>query len=237
MLLFRNFKLCSCLIRSNLSQIKPQLTLTSTTRYYNIFTKSKLTSKCDKRSFYNWFRKPSEAEYRYKDRISPEYKLIYNTTFDKYLVLGQIVTAVIGGIAFIVAILTGETFTTVATPNEPQNGPKFDSEFIVFVASLIVCIVIVQRMISIVPVRIYKSPITKEYVFVKRGVLPFSRKYFTCEANQLQKVEDASPIVPWNESTYKLVQGHEQKKLVLLEYCFKRPADLNILLGYQKEDE
>lgn len=233
MLLFCNSKLCNHLLRTSLNQIKLQRTLTPIIRYH-IFTKSKITSKCDKRSIYDWFRKPSESEYRFKDKIAPDYKLVYNTTMDKYLLLGQLVTGILGGTLGVAAVLTGDV--KFPKPNEPQQL-EMNGEFILYATALIVCVVAIQRIIAKVPIRIYKSEITKQYVFVKRGVLPFSKKYFTCTANQLRKVEGGTPIIPWNDNTYKLVQKHDERIMVLLEHCFKRPADLNILLGYQKEDE
>lgn len=235
MLLVRGLKLCSHVLRSNSVLYKAQSAPTCRF-YYHMLTRPKLTSKCNnnQRQFFNWFQKPSETQLKQRDRIAPEYKLIYNTTLDRYLVIGQIVTVAISSILGFIFIFKGD----ITAPMMRLEKEKIvDNEMYLYVTVLVICIFVIQRVISKVPVRIYKSPQSKQYVFVIRGLAPFTRKYLTCRSNGLRKVEDISSIIPWKNDTYTLMKGNEEKTVVLMDYYFKRPADLNILLGYQKEDE
>lgn len=235
MLLVRSLKLCSYVLRSNSLLNKAQSVLTCKYRYH-ILTRSNLTSKCNsnQRQFFNWFQKQSETQLKQSDKIAPEYKLIYNTTLDKYLIMGQIVTLTISGLLAFIVMFKGDSIKPFM--NLEKENIK-DNESFIYMTVLVICIFVLQRLIAKVPVRIYKSPQTKLYVFVVHGFTPFSRKYLTCKANGLIKVEDLAPIIPWKNSTYKLMKGNEEKTVVLMDYYFKRPAELNILLGYQKEDE
>lgn len=235
MLLPRALSLCTQVLRSHFTLSRPQGSLICKF-HYHILAKPKLTSKSNHRHFSIWFKKPSEAELKLSDKIAPEYKLVYNTTIDKYLVAGQIVTIVCGGILGLLVIYSGDPNFTVLDKKlqEPQSE---NTELLIYLTALFLCIFAVQRLTVKVPIRIYKSAKTKQYVFVSRGFTPFSKKYFTCGANQLRKVEDTSLIVPWKDCTYELVQGNDVRTLILMDYYFKRPAELNILLGYQKEDE
>lgn len=227
---FHTFKVYNRSLHPCFYHIKPQIHL-KCIRITRIYAKPNLIAKHNERFFSSWFGKLSESTIKKNDKIDPEYKLVYNTTLDKYLVLGQIVTTTIGS-ALALTLAFCENITSVdSVPTEPNM------ELVLFASSLCFCILVVHRIIARVPIRIYKSQITKEYVFICRGALPFSKNYFTCVANELRKVEEVSPFLPWKESTYKLVKNNEERKLVLMDYYFKRPVDLNILLGYQKEDE
>lgn len=151
------------------------------------------------------------------------------------MVLAQF--AVVCSCGVLALIVLNRTELKYSESEETEVPAAFtDNSEIIYMTALIAFTIALQRLILKVPIRIYKSPQSARYVFVTRGLLPYSRKYFTCGANELRKVEGTATVIPWKEISYVVVSGDERRTVVLMDYYFKRPADLNILLGYQKED-
>lgn len=187
------------------------------------------------RFFYNrYFRKPSEQKLKEKDKISERYNLIYRANVDKYLLLSQVFSAFSIGIIVLV-VITNSDFQDSTSNYDWRTKPTrtSENEIFVYLGTLVLFVVLIQIMVSRIPVRIYNSPDTKDYTFVMRGGLPFMRKYLYCKAAELTKIAETG-ILPWKESRYKIVSGYNEHPIILLEHYFRKPVDLNILLGYQE---
>lgn len=222
---FRNNKSCVA-VRTN--------ALFATT----VFQKSiKCLNQPAKRFFYtNLLKKPSIPGLKKNDGIPQNYLMIYKLGFDRYLIGCQLCLCLSIAFLTVYVVINSDveeytsSFTQMRTPVRRTENEKYVyfTVFVIFLTSL-------NILLSRLPVRIYRRPKTGEYTIVTYGMLPRSKKYLHCKPGQVVKLEE-SGILPWKDSRYNVIIGVRESTVILLDYYFRRPADLNIMLGFQRDD-
>lgn len=185
-----------------------------------------------KRTFlYGLFKKPSTKTVKKLDCISDDYNLIYRNTMYRYLLVAQILSSLSTAVIVIFAL---SNFSGSSRSEFNEVIPFYtDNEILFYVTCFITLTAIVQVMIAKLPLRIYNCPQNQKYKFVFYGVLPFKTKQTVCKVNEVIKLEE-SGFMPWRDSKYELLNKRE---IILFEHCFRKPVDLNIMLGYQKQPD
>lgn len=188
-----------------------------------------------KRNLFTWFTRQNPSTLKKQDKIPEEYKLVYKTTFDKYLIGCQwLTTTLVAILGF--NILNDKSFVDIPLYDKFESKPRTaKNEIYVYMASFIGFIVILHLMMARIPARIYNHAATRRYIFVFYGNLPLSKKHLTCTINEVIKVDEYG-IVPWRDCRYKIIKkGHSENDVLLFDYYFRKPSDLNIMLGYEKD--
>lgn len=204
--------------------------------HYSFMKKTIICTKQPlKRNFYTWFARRSTATLKKNDKIPEEYKLIYRTTFDKYLVIGQwLTTSMVAILGYCVVV--DEDVIDIKSYDQFENKPRTTkNEAYIYLTTFIAFIIALHLMITRIPVRIYNHADSRCYIFVFHGHLPLSKKHVTCTVNELTKVEEKG-ILPWRDCRYKIIrEGRTENDVLLFDYYFRKPSDLNVLLGYEKD--
>ncbi|CAH0547496.1 unnamed protein product [Brassicogethes aeneus] len=187
-----------------------------------------------RRTFFNFFKKPRIEELKLKDNIPDEYNLIYKSTMNNYLVIAQYV----GGISTIaVGFMVLKTlYKPAVLPNQDipslyTKARPIDNEVYVYFAVLTGIILVIQLLVSKVPIRIYNYPKRKEYVFVFNGNTPLKSKKVYCKTGEVYPAFHNS-FMPWKECNYEIKNKQE---IIIVEENFQRPADLYIMMGVQRD--
>lgn len=190
-----------------------------------------------RRCFYTkFFRTPTEEMWKVKDGIPDHYRLIYNTKFEKYIILCQIFTMIsVAGVGLVCLFEQNLSGSTVNFDEWRKRPGAVDNEILVYLTCFIAMLVVLNVMVGKLPVRIYHNPKGLSYIFVKHKSLPFTKSYLRCKVNEVVKMEEYG-ILPWRDIRYKIQNGENEEQILLLDYYFKRPADYNIMLGYQKPE-
>lgn len=183
-----------------------------------------------KRTFYSFWRKPSIEELRVKDKVPDQYKLIYKNSMDNYLLSTQIITTLSAAIVGLCLIVSD------GIPYQLDNKAAApDNSSIIFITAFALVVVLLQVLLSKIPVRIYSFPQKKKYLFVFYGNMPLTQKTFTCKVGDL--IESSGGITPWKNSRYLLKSGNQRMTIFLLDDFFRRPADLFIMMGLQPDPD
>lgn len=186
-------------------------------------------------TFYTWFARKSESQLKIADNVPKDYKLIYKTTFDNYLMGCQLLSSVLIAIVGC-TILLNPNFNDVPNESSKSKARATDNEAMVYLTCFVIFVIILQQMIARIPIRIYNHSETKPYIFVLFGNLPFTKKHLVCTVNEISKME-VKGVFPWKDCRYKITKEEHDHNILLWDYYFRKPADFNILLGYQKDDD
>ncbi|KRT83943.1 hypothetical protein AMK59_29 [Oryctes borbonicus] len=183
-----------------------------------------------KYSFLRFFGKESMEKIKEKDNVPDVYQLIYRNTMSKYLLTAQIFSIALAGFVCVNLIVSqaGDVLydTWRTTPGAVKN------EVYVYMTVIILISVTMQLFVARMPLRIYHYPKQNQYTMISYGALPGTTRRLTYGLNELTRLE--SGVLPWTESSYEI---KDQRKVILIEKYFRTPADLNIMLGYQKPPE
>lgn len=190
-----------------------------------------------KRNFYNLWRKPSIEELKLKDNVPDNWKLIYKNKLDTYLLFIQIVTTTTATLLALALLVTESNNNEDRWTNVTPDVKHYDSDFFVFLTAFLVIVVVLQSLLSKMPIRIYNHPNKKEYKMFFYGNIPFSQKSCTYRAGQIFEYTEEKQF-PWDNLAYLLkINEGDQRKLYLLEGYFRRPADLYIMMGLQSDPD
>lgn len=203
-----------------------------------VFQKSiKCLNQPAKRFFYtNLLKKPSIPGLKKNDGIPQNYLLIYKLGFDRYLVGCQIGLCLsIAFLAVYVIINSDIEEYTSSFANMRTPVRRTENEQYIYFAGFVIFLTSLNLLLQRLPVRIYRRPKTGEYTLVTYGMIPRSKKYMHCKPGQVVKLEE-SGILPWRDCRYNIIIGVKESRVILLDNYFRRPADLNIMLGYQRDD-
>lgn len=197
-----------------------------------------LKNKClfcvPKRNFYGLFRKKTMQQLKIKDDVPDQYILIYRSMMDKYIFLAQIITSVTAFIVIVTTIIKNDYLNVELDTSLFKSQPRqTENEMYVYVATFAIIVAVLQVMVSRLPIRIYNLPQQKNYIFVFRGNYPLTHRKAVCKAGDVIPIPE-SGILPWNDARYLI---KHQQKLILLDKYFRRPADLYIMIGVQKDPD
>lgn len=186
-----------------------------------------------KRCFTKWFKKTKQAELKIIDNIPDSYELIYRSTLERYIFytqLGTSITTVI--IVLTVILLYGSPKSELTFYGNTEHKPSSDVEDIhLYVAFFFTGVVLLQLLISRLPLRIYYLSQQKKYIFIFPSNLPFQSKRLLCKIGEVEKLP-LTGILPWKDARFKIKNEH---MAIMVEENFKTPADLYIMLGVQRD--
>lgn len=184
------------------------------------------------KSFFRLFAKDTISKIKEKDNVPEAFQLIYRNTMSNYLLAAQIVSTVGAGFVCLGLITSSEKQSVELRKGEwHQKANEISHEMYIFLTAFLGVCVLMQLLISRMPLRVYNHPKQDEYIMILYAALPTTTKRITCRVAELTR-QEPSAIIPWNESTYEV---KNKGKVILLENFFRTPADLNIMLGYQKQ--
>ncbi|KAJ8929423.1 hypothetical protein NQ314_017872 [Rhamnusium bicolor] len=196
--------------------------------------KNKLTLVIPKRSFFGWFKRPSKNQLKIADNVPDEYILIYRNTMDRYIFFAQLITT-LSAFIIIVSSIIKHDLTNMELDFSSWTYPprQTENEIYVYVAAFTCLVVILQVLVSRLPIRIYNLPQQKKYIFVIYGNYPFTQKKLTTKVGEIASLPETG-ISPWKNDRYII---KNQQTLILLDKYFRRPADLYIMLGVQRDPD
>ncbi|KAB0796814.1 hypothetical protein PPYR_10875 [Photinus pyralis] len=186
--------------------------------------------------FLKFFKRPSDAEVKIRDKIPSYFDVIYKNGMSKYLLLTRICTfgivlCLCAGALYINLFAPATTTKVIEWGNE-QRKPQEEHLYVLLSGLLVICVVL-HILVNTMPIRIYNFAEKGQYVFIFYGLLPTSRRAVFCKLNEVRKVESSSPLLPWRDHKFVI---DKKCKVIMLEEYFRLPADYNILLGYQKPE-
>ncbi|KAF2883046.1 hypothetical protein ILUMI_23123 [Ignelater luminosus] len=187
------------------------------------------------RTFFQFFKRPNINTLKQIDGIPPEYILIYRNAMDRYLLSAQIVSTVSAIIVCAVVFFYSQWEFELNTQKwrmDDQPNPMENEGFIYATCFVTLC-VLLHLIVTKMPIRIYNYPRRQKYVFIFYGILPTTKKRVVCKVNEVIKLEE-NGLLPWKDSRYEIVQ---KQNIIMLEHFFRKPSDLNIMLGYEKQAE
>ena len=176
--------------------------------------------------FSKLFEPKSERKLKIFDDVPDHYELVYNILMRKFLLPAQYV------LPFMTAFCVSLLFVT--PPAQPSMEPFIEHEYyLMYVFATVAFTAGLHYIIQQFPVRIYRDPQRGSYVFVLYGFLPHTYKTLRCKAGEVKKLD---------ESSYALMHRYiytirDSKRILLLENHFKRPIDMDIMLGETEEND
>lgn len=169
------------------------------------------------------------------DNVPENYELIYRCTMASYLAAAQISVSV--GVVVVIGFAVIHYFTElkndfiIDVPHvELLNMEDTKLQMIIFSSSFVLLNLAILLFIRKFPVRIYFDSKNDNFIGVLFGMIPKSKTLIEFKAGEVIHTPRHG-IIPWNENRYKLRNG---KKLVLLDLYFRRPNDINVMLGQTK---
>ncbi|KAK5642576.1 hypothetical protein RI129_008743 [Pyrocoelia pectoralis] len=183
--------------------------------------------------FFKFFPKPTETAMKVRDNVPAYFEIIYKNGMSRYLVCCRILS--LGSVLFLTFCTLYSLLTETSTPKMVKWGsgqqPKpQENELLVVMSGLLVIAVMLHVIVNAMPIRIYNFPEKGQYIFIFYGIIPTTRKAVSCKLREVRKVEGGS-LLPWRENKYEIIN---RCRIIMLEEYFRRPADYNILIGYQK---
>lgn len=219
---------------------KPIINSTSVIRNFSIFKKSTnpvvinnvINTKQSYRSFFSFFRKPVTPQtLLQRDNIPNGFKLIYRSQMETYILFGQFIS--------ITTIITVGTTSFFSFRNDGSRLPSEYSEDkplktvedqkVYFTIGLLILNIAVIIILPRIVQRMYLNEATKEFIGITPGLLPKMKTVFRFKPGDLRQQKHG--ILPWTQCIFKIKEG---KKIILLEQCFRKPQDMNIMLGHIK---
>nr|CAH7752092.1 unnamed protein product [Callosobruchus chinensis] len=182
-----------------------------------------------RRSLFRFVKRPKKEELKIKDNIPDQYKLIYRNPMHRYIWFAQVITSATAVIVGLVTIIK----TDFVRYEDAFQTPEISGEAIVYMASFIAVLVVLQLMIHRIPIRIYYLPQQKNYIMIFFGSHPFTSRRVICKAGDVVQLPIAT-LVPWKESSFEI---KNKQKVILFDEYFRRPGDLHVLLGIQDDPD
>jgi hypothetical protein len=189
------------------------------------------------RSFFlKLFAKRGQLDLKRADDIPDSFELIYRNTMSKYIVGAQVVSMVCGGLVLLTFVFKGD-FETMQEHRAKWSGDarRSDDDVFYYVAFFMAILLVVQLMVSQTPVRIYKVPRTSKYIAINYGNF-FGKGRLTFKRGEIYQMEERG-VLPWRNSRYIIDSQNNRRTVILMENHFRRPADLNIMLGEQSDPD
>ncbi|KAJ3660818.1 hypothetical protein Zmor_005249 [Zophobas morio] len=186
--------------------------------------------------FFKFLTRRSKRDLMEADDVPDAFAMIYRNTMSNYILGAQIVSLVTGGVMLMALFFKSEYRNRKETVEWSATAKSSENEEIVYVTIFAVILVLTQMMVSRTPVRIYKVPRTNKYIGINYGHYFFGKDKFNFHLGEISKVESRS-ILPWSENRYIIQTKTERRPVLLVEYFFRRPADLYIMLGEQKDPD
>lgn len=138
---------------------------------------------------------------------------------------------VIGSIIFIKIFNTRNNYKIVESIIPTQNSTVDNNlELLIFSSTFVIINIFLCYFVSKFPIRIYFNENTKTYMGFMLGFLPKTKKSINFKVGDIISKEK-SGILPWKQFEYRIKNG---QNIILLEQYFRRPQDMNIMLGYTK---
>lgn len=196
--------------------------------------KTNSASIVSKRTFFKILRKPSKDDLRVLDNIPDHFKLIYRNNLERYILYTQIGTCVSIVIVVIFCIFfVGSPTKELKFLGEQKHVPRStENEFEIYIAIFVTIVVLLQVMITKMPLRIYYCCKQKKYILILPTNLPFTNGRMTCKVGDLEKLP-VQGILPWKDARFML----NDKNIILIDDHFRRPADLWVMMGIQKDPD
>ncbi|KAJ8922146.1 hypothetical protein NQ315_004081 [Exocentrus adspersus] len=221
--------------RSNLQILKANIYNKYNSKVEPLF-RSPIRFSVPKRNFFQYFRraKATPEELKIKDNVPDQYALIYRCKMERYLLYTQVVTVVCATVVSLCLIIRYD-FSDIHYDYSDWKTPhrQVKNEYFVYLGSLITLVVFLQIVVSRLPVRIYNLAQQKKYILVFYGNLPFSTKRAICNVGDIVPLPEIE-VLPWGQDRYML---KNKRNLIIFEQYFRKPADLYIMLGVQKDPD
>lgn len=165
------------------------------------------------------------------DNVPEHFNLIYRNRMKNYLTIAQ-VCSVFGIAATTLLVMFKEDSTEVDM--DFATKPKHYKDELVFFMTIIFGMgVMLQSLVYKCPIRIYNYPQKEKYIMVFYRSLPMLTRNIKCQVAEVTKLADNN-VIPWGKNQYEI---NKQQKVILVHSYFRRPVDLQILLGEQPNDE
>ncbi|XP_050517188.1 uncharacterized protein LOC126891890 [Diabrotica virgifera virgifera] len=194
------------------------------------------TSLISKRSFFNLFRKPTRDKLYVLDNVPDHFEIIHRNRMERYILVTRLGTWITSSIVFVFIILKYGSpknhMEFIGSRTDVQRSSQ--NEFEIYLAMFTGLIVTLHLLIMKMPLRIYYSSPLKKYTMIVPSHLPFDNKRLSFTIGQLQKLP-MTGILPWRDARYRIKYENDEKSLILMEDHFRKPADLWIMLGVQRD--
>lgn len=183
-----------------------------------------------RRNFYSYFRKKkTPQEIRDEDKIEPHYELVYSANSITYV---QMAYGTVQGAALVFSLtlagtLCGLPLIDIAVlQEEPVEMAAFA------IINSLICL-LVLRVSSWYPFRIYYSEMEDQFVAVLIGVHPFAVRHVKILPGEVKPKPPGhvAAVAPW---THHLYSTRTQTMHLNMEH-FSFPFYFNKMLGYMKE--
>lgn len=199
--------------------------------FYSISTKPLNSNVLQKSnlSYFNFSRKSGTNYYRIKDNVSDQYELIYRNGMHRYFLFAQIISSV--SVIGVSVMYMWESEVKAPKFENWKMVPKtFESDTYLILSAFILLNTVLQLALFKCPIRIYNNPNNDKYIMIFYKYIPFRTSRLSCKVRDITKLEETG-ILPWKNSSYQI---QDSRTIIMLDNFFRKPADLNIMLGYQK---
>lgn len=190
------------------------------------------------RTFFGFLRKPNAEEFKIRDNVAEDFKLIYRNKLDRYLYVVNIsilftAIAVVG-----VMVIEQESSNKVISYfNEEKKEMKATrDDLLLFATAFSGIAMLTNLLVQMLPIRIYYRPLQKQYIYIFQAIMPNSIKKLKCNIGQVVKLP-ARGLLPWRDQYYRIETENVKRTTILLDNYFRRPGDLHVMLGIQKDPE
>ncbi|XP_070498179.1 uncharacterized protein [Chironomus tepperi] len=171
-------------------------------------------------------KRVSEKKFKLRDKIDPEWSLIYKAPMEYYLAACNHITT-LSAILFTGYIIVKfknrhEKVSTEMKPFEMLSGKILmaDSDYVYFAIGFVVINIVLRITAYRFPLRIYKKG--TEFTAVFEGQVPFSKDKYVFAKGAI-KEEPIRGVLPWRDCRYKI---DDKRKVILLYESFKTPSEL-----------
>lgn len=222
------------LSKIHLTTIKKSLGFKNYNTLTKYVTSKPLNNTVIIKRFMAFRQKVTPEIFRIKDSIPKDYQLVYRCTMSSYLYTAQYISVL--GLAGAIVIFT----TTYSSKMEYQFDKKTVDYFeltneeyqsVIFMVSFVFLTLAACVLINKFPIRIYFNDATNTYLGFTYGKLPNTKTILNFKAGELVEQPNRFKFLPWDQHKFKTKDG---KVIILLEQYFRRPQDLNIMLGHVK---
>ncbi|XP_057672183.1 uncharacterized protein LOC130903851 [Diorhabda carinulata] len=191
-------------------------------------------SNTSKRGFFKILRKPTKEDLKMLDDIPDHFKLIHRNTMERYILYTQIGTCLSIVIVVIFCMFSIKSSTKeLKFLGQQKHVPRStQNELEIYLAIFVALVVILQLIILKMPLRIYYCCKQKKYILIFPTNLPFTYSRMTCEVGDLEKLP-LQGILPWKDARFRI----KDRNIILIDDHFRRPADLSVMMGIQKDPD
>ncbi|RZC35168.1 hypothetical protein BDFB_008305 [Asbolus verrucosus] len=187
--------------------------------------------------FLKIFRKPSQRDLKIKDDIPDAFVMIYRNTMSKYIFGAQVISVIASSLVLL-AIVTKSDYEDYKRDFEKWSPTSrtTPNEHLYYILFFVTFLVLLQVMVSRTPIRIYKVPQTPKYITVSYGNYFFTKEKYAFKRGEIHHMEERG-FLPWRENMYAIEKETDRRTVILLDHYFRRPADLSIMLGEQRDPD